>query len=92
MRTQNFDIGVIQVVLLRLESQRLPRIIEIKQRLDLGNTLNEFEIDYLSQALFDTRAILPYLDKHPEYIALLTSVIHYYKVITDEALGNENSR
>ena len=92
MRTQNFDIGVIQVVLLRLESQRLPRIIEIKQRLDLGNTLNEFEIDYLSQALFDTRAILPYLDKHPEYIALLTSVIHCYKVITDEALGNENSR
>ncbi len=37
MRAQNFDIGVIQVVLLQLESQRLPRIIEIKQQLDLGN-------------------------------------------------------
>ncbi len=92
MDIKNYDTGIILVVLQRFEKQRLPRIIEIKQRLDNGNTLNEFEIEYLSEALHDARSLLPYLDRHPEYEPLLSRVFHYYKIITDEALGNEKNR
>ncbi len=90
MNIQNEETGIIQVVLERFEKQRLPRMIEIKQQLDQGKTLSEFDIEYLSEAIHDARVLLPYLNRHPEYETLVSSVIHYYKLITDEALANEN--
>lgn len=83
------DTGIMLVILQCFERQRLPRVIEIKQRLDLGYLLNEFEIECISEALHETRSLLPYLDRHPEYMPLASRVIHYYKEITDEALANE---
>ena len=91
MSTQIDDTGIIQVILERFEKQRLPRMIKIKQRLDNGNKLNEFELEFLSKAIHDTKTLLPFLERHPEYEPLLSRVFHYYKIITDEALGNEKS-
>jgi len=90
MNIQDDDTGVIQTLLERFEKHRLPRITEIKQRLDQGNTLSDFDIEYLSEAIHDAKVLLPYLNRHPEYEALVSSVIHYYKLITDEALANED--
>jgi len=93
MSTQQIDdTGIIQVILERFEKQRLPRMIEIKQRLDDGNKLNEFELEYLSEAVHDARALLPFLERHPEYEPLLSRVFHYYKIISDEALDNEGTK
>jgi len=88
-RTEVNDTGIILVTLERFEKIRLPRINEIKEKLDHGDTLNEFNIEFLSEALHDTRELLPFLDRHPEYVPLISKVIHYYKTITDEALSNE---
>lgn len=82
------DTGIILVVLQNLEKQCLPRVVEIKQRLDDGAILNEFEIEYLSCALHNTQSFMPYLGRHPEYEPLFSKVIHYYKSVTDEALDN----
>lgn len=89
MSNQLNDTGVILVMIQRFERQRLPRIIKIKERLDDGNRLTEFEIEYMSEALQDARSLLPYLDRHQEYKPLFARVIHYYKVIADKALANE---
>lgn len=86
---KNYDTGVILVILQRFETQRLPRITEIKLSLDGGNKLSEFNIRYLSEAMHDAQMIMPYLNRHPEYEPLFAKVMHYYKVITDEALANE---
>jgi len=83
------DTAIIQVVLERFEKQRLPRIVEIKKKTDNGEILNEFEIEFLSNAIHDARALLPVLERHPEYEPLLSQVIHYYKEVTDRALANE---
>ncbi len=83
------DTGVILVLLESFEKQRLPRIIEIKLKLDYGDIINEFELEYLSEALHDARMLLPYLDRHPEYQPLVAKIIHYYKLVVDEALANE---
>lgn len=82
------DTGIIVAVLEHFEKQCLPRIVEIKQRLDDGLILNEFEIEYLSCALHDTQSTIPYLARHPEYEPLFSKLIHYFKLITDEALDN----
>ena len=89
MDLQQHDTGIIIVLLQRFEKQRLPRIVAIEQRLDNGDNLSEFDIDYLSEALHDARRFLPYLDRHQEYRPLFTKVMHYYKEITDTALSNE---
>ena len=89
MDPKQHDTGIIIVLLQDFEQQRLPRIIAMEQRLDNGDNLSEFEIDYLSEALQDTRKILPYLDRHQEYRPLLAKVMHYYKEITNTALSNE---
>lgn len=83
------DTGIILVILDRFERQRLPRIIKIKQSLDDGNCLSVLEIEHLSEALNDARILLPYLDRHQEYKPLFAKVIHYYKIVTDKALANE---
>lgn len=83
------DTGVILVLLESFEKQRLPRIIDIKLKLDYGDIINEFELQYLSEALHDARMLFRYLDRHPEYRALVTKIIHYYKLVVDEALANE---
>ncbi len=80
------DTGILQVILQRLEEQRLPRMTDIKNNLDQGISLNEFDIEYLSEALHDARMLIPYLERHPEYEPLFAKVIHFYKLITDEAL------
>lgn len=90
MSIEKDDAGLAQVLLDRFEKQRLPRISEIKEQLDRGNKLNEFDIEYLSEALHDAKTLFPFLERHPEYKALLSSVFHYYKLITDEALEVEN--
>lgn len=82
------DTAIIQVILDRFEKYRLPRIMEIKEKTDNGETLNEFEIAFLSEAIHDARSLLPVMDRHPEYEPLLSRVIHYYKLVCDQAVAN----
>lgn len=63
--------------------------MEIKEKIGNGETLNEFEIEFLSRVIHDARSLLPIFDRHLEYASLLSQVIHYYKLITDQALENE---
>ena len=83
------DTGIIMVIVEWFQKQRLPRVMEIKAKLDRGEALNEFDIEYLSEAIHDNCGFVPYLGRHPEYQALVSKVIHYYKQITDDALANE---
>ena len=39
------DAGVIQVLAERLETQRLPRALSLKDKVDGGETLDEFDIE-----------------------------------------------
>ncbi len=83
------DTGIILVVLERSEKQRLPRFMGIKLKFDQGKTINEFDIEYISEAMHDARMLFPYMDRHPEYKPLIARVIHYYKLVIDDAVANE---
>lgn len=89
MEPHDSDIGVILVVLDRFERQRLPWLSDMQQKMDHGEPLNEFDIEYLSEALEDIRYFIPYMERNPEYKPLFARVIHYYKLITDRALTVE---
>ena len=83
------DIGVIIALVERFTEQRLPKVIAVKERVDLGECLSEYDIKFLDEILKDANRIMPLVDKHPEWQPLTTRVISLYKEITEKALENE---
>ena len=83
------DAGVIQALLTRFNEQRLPRALEMKAKVDSGETLAAFEVDLLADILADARAMHGLLERHPEYEPLVTKALGLYKEITEKALANE---
>ncbi len=81
--------GLIVVLLERLEKQRIPRLLDIQQKVDSGHSLEDFDIDFLEKSIDDARKSLPLIDRHPEYQALASKVMSLYKDITEKALGIE---
>jgi hypothetical protein len=83
------DAGVIQALLERFNEQRLPRALEMKEKVERGETLESFEVSFLAEVLADARAINSLLERHPEYEPLVTKALGLYKEITEKALANE---
>lgn len=89
MRESPDDTGLIQVLLERLEKQRLPRLMAIKARVDSGDPPTEMDLDFMEQAITEGRKAIPLIDKHPEYQELAVQVMSLYKEITDKAMKLE---
>jgi hypothetical protein len=85
------DAGVIQVLLEELVKHRLPRILDIKEKVNEGKTLDEWELEYLEDAMNSVTRVLPLIDKHPEYQHLAGEVIHLYKEISDKDMQLEKN-
>ena len=80
------DTGTITVLMERLEKQRLPRILSLKEKVDAGTPLDGLELDFLETVMADARKVLPLIDRHPEYQPLATKLLGLYKEITEKAL------
>lgn len=90
MVSQKFrDLGVMTVLLRRVYSQRLPRIMMLKDKVDSGECLDRYDISYLDHILADARAIQPTIERHPEYQPLAAQLIGLYKEVIDQAVENE---
>lgn len=89
MTSQIDDAGVIQVLLDRFNEQRLPRALQMKEKVERGETLEKFEVDFLADVLADTRAMHALLERHPEYEEIVTKALNLYREITEKALANE---
>jgi len=86
------DEGVIAVLIERLEKQRLPRLLALEEKVNNGEPLDSFDIEYLENAMADANKVFPLVERHPEYKSLATKVIGLYKEITDKALENEKKQ
>lgn len=89
MTENSEDAGVITVLLQRLEKERLPRALDLKEKVDGGETLNDNDIAFLEQVFHDASKLGPLLDRHHEYQKLVSQVVQLYGEITDKALENE---
>lgn len=89
MKDPNREAGVIQVLAERMQKQRLPRALELKERVDQGGLLSDSDIAFLEEVFRDAAQIKPYLDSHPEWQALAAQLVHLYQTITEKALENQ---
>jgi hypothetical protein len=92
MATPDHDTGVIQVLLERLNSQRLPMAQALKKKVDRGETLSDHDMGNLDDILAHAREIQPLLDRHPDYKDLVGQIMTLYKEILDKALENEKKK
>lgn len=83
------DAGVIQVLIERFERYRLPRVLDLKEKVDSGELLNEMDLDYLEKILEDAQENKGLVERHPEWQKISAQVVSLYKQITEKALENE---
>lgn len=89
MRDSSNEAGVIQVLMERFNNQRLPMALEIKAKVDAGESLSDFDLRFLDEVLMDAQKIQPWVGRHPEYQGLVVRAIGLYKEIVDKAAENE---
>ena len=89
MSNDSKDQGVITALLERFNTQRFPRAMSIKEKVDRGEVLSDADIEFLEEVFADANDIKRLVDKHPEVQGIAARAIGLYKEITDKALENE---
>ena len=92
MVDESRDNALIQVLAERMEKQRLPRALSLKEKVDRDEILSDFDLQFLTKVFEDAQHIRPLLERHPEWQSLAAKMIRLYKEITDKALENEKKR
>lgn len=89
MVNETEDSGVVTAIVERMESQRLPRALDLKAKVDQGGVLDDLDIDFLERVFVDCNELKPLLARHPEYQDLAARMMSLYHAITEKALSNE---
>ena len=84
--------GVAVALLKRLADERLPRLLEMQARVDKGELLSDFDIEYLEKALADANQNQLRGIKFPEYGDIIGKVAVLYQAITRKALENQSAQ
>lgn len=83
------ELGTIYALIERFEKQRLPRLLELKKRVDEGGVLSEADIQFMDQVMLDAQRSKRLIDRHPEWHKYCSEVIHLFGAIAEKALNNE---
>lgn len=89
MKESEDELGVIYTLIERFEKQRLPRLLELKKRVDRGEVLGESDLRFMYQVTLDAQRSKRLIDRHPEWHKFCSEVIHLYEEIAEKALDNE---
>jgi hypothetical protein len=88
-REKSRDKGVAQVLLMRLEAERLPYALELKDKVDRGGRLSDFDTQFLKRAMTQGREARNLAAKLPQYQEIVDRMAQLYEEITRKGAENE---
>jgi hypothetical protein len=83
------DLGIATALVTRFTEQRLPKALALKDKVDRGERLDEWDIAFLREVFEGAQEIQPFVDHHPGYQELYARATALYHEITEKALANE---
>jgi hypothetical protein len=86
------EAGTIQVMLQRLNEFRLPKALDLKKKVDRGEKLDNYDIEFLEAVLTDAASAQSLISKHPELQPLVGKLMSLYSEITTKGLENEQKK
>ena len=89
MSSKEEDTGVIETLLERLNKFRLPRLLELKQRVDRGEAISDNDLELLERVMHDARSVQALIERNPEVQPIYAKVSALYSEITAKAVENE---
>ena len=92
MNSISKDDGIITVMLLRLQRQRLPHVFALHEKVLSGAVLNDYDIIFLDIVYCEAKNCHAFCKHHPEYNDLFCRVTHFYNEIASTALENEKGQ
>jgi hypothetical protein len=89
MSEETEDQGIIQAIVDRLEKIRLPMALQLQEKVNSGEKLNDLDLAFLDNVFNDSTKLKGMLDRHPTWQPLYARMISLYSEITTRALENE---
>ena len=93
MKTRDEKMGIAHALIHRLNTQRLPFLLEVEKRVQAGERLSDYELERLQEALGDVqsneRLVAELVEEFPGLQGLVSRVVDLYQSITSKALENE---
>ena len=89
MQPELHKAGVVVILLQRLETYCLPRALKIKEKVDLGGLLDEFDIDFLEEMFSEISESRSVIQHDQECERLAANMMQLYMQIADQAMLNE---
>ena len=89
MDTSKHDTGILITLLQRMEKRRIPNALALKEKVDRGEPLNDYDIKFLTGVTNDLKKTRPLAERNPEYQPLIAGFIDLCQEISDKALENE---
>lgn len=88
MEQKEKDALIIAAALKRLNEFRLPRILSLKEKVDGGDVLSDYDLKFLRHVLDDARDLNPILERNPKYLELRDKALGLVHQVLDK--GEEN--
>ena len=91
-QTRDKERGIIFVLLDRLNSYRLPRVMKLKQQVDRGEPLSSMDLEFLKRALAEGGEARRLALRHPEYQPIVDQMAKLYDEVATKGLENQRNR
>ncbi|MCB1725665.1 MAG: hypothetical protein KDJ39_18430 [Gammaproteobacteria bacterium] len=83
--------AVLAVLAKDFTDHRFPRLLDLKEKVDNGNVLDDQEFEYLAKVLEEAARAMPLAVNNPEWHRLSAQVAKFFHTITEKALENEEN-